>query len=100
MEKLEIELASFRKVFNDRIQYFKQLQELSDTVVEVEWDGDVRDAIQSSKTEEDNLITAINRKRAQGKHLQSLAKDQADGELEEGKHHSHQIEYSFNTVPP
>jgi len=33
MEKLELELTAFRKVFNERIQYFRQLQELSDTVV-------------------------------------------------------------------
>ena len=95
MEKLELELATFRKVFNDRIQYFKQLQELSDTVMEVEWDGDVRNAIQSYKAEEDSLITTINRKRAQARHLESLAKDQADGELEEGKHHGHYFGYSF-----
>ncbi|KAF8576626.1 hypothetical protein K439DRAFT_1366726 [Ramaria rubella] len=85
MEKLELELASFRKVFNDRIQYFKQLQELSDTVVEVECKGDVWEAINSSKKEEESLMITINRKRAQARHLQSLAKDQEEGELEEAK---------------
>jgi E3 ubiquitin-protein ligase SHPRH len=86
MEKLELELALFRKVFNDRIQYFKQLQELSDTVLEATWDGDVRVAIEVSKTERDALVTAINRKRAQGRHLQSIAKDQEEGDLEEGEY--------------
>ena len=82
MEKLEVELASFRKVFNERIQYFKQLQELSDMVVEAEWEGDVQDAIASSKTEEDKLQMLVNHKRAKQRHLESLAKDQAEGELE------------------
>jgi E3 ubiquitin-protein ligase SHPRH len=83
MEKLELELASFRKVFNERIQYFKQLQELSDTVVEAEWEGDVRDAIESSKKEEDKLQMIVNAKRAQQRHLDNITKDQAEGELEQ-----------------
>ncbi|KAF8512949.1 SNF2 family N-terminal domain-containing protein [Hysterangium stoloniferum] len=83
MEKLELEMAQFRKVFNDRIQYFKQLQELSDTVREAEWDGNVRVAIEVSKAEEDALVTTINRKRAQGRHLRTIAKDQEEGDLEE-----------------
>lgn len=88
MEKLELELTCFRKVFNDRIQYFKQLQMLSDTVVEVEWEGAIQDAINLSKTKEDSLVTSINHKRAQARHLQNLAEDQADGDLEEGMHRS------------
>ena len=83
MEKLEFELASFRKVFNDRIQYFRQLQELSDTVMDAEWEGHVIGAINQTKAEEDALVTTINLKRAQGRHLTNISKEQED--VEEGK---------------
>ncbi|KIJ47249.1 hypothetical protein M422DRAFT_249098 [Sphaerobolus stellatus SS14] len=84
MEKLEIELASFRKVFNDRIQYFRQLQELSDTVMDAEWEGYIQEAIDATKAEEDALVTNINLKRAQGRHLENISKEQQE-DMEEAR---------------
>jgi len=85
MEKLELELFLFRKLFNDRIEYFRQLQEISDTVVDVVWDGDIRNAIVSSTEEENTLSQSINLKRGQSRHLLNISKDQDGGDTEEGK---------------
>ncbi|EAU87406.2 hypothetical protein CC1G_02165 [Coprinopsis cinerea okayama7 len=37
-DKLDADLALMRKAFNERILYFRQLQEISDSVAEVEWE--------------------------------------------------------------
>ncbi|KIJ64355.1 hypothetical protein HYDPIDRAFT_154792 [Hydnomerulius pinastri MD-312] len=83
MDKLDADLAQLRKVFNDRIVYFRQLQEISDTVAEVIWDGSVDDAMEATKTEQTDLGNKINTGRARQRYLDHLAKNKEDGTMDE-----------------
>ncbi|KAH9068111.1 SNF2 family N-terminal domain-containing protein [Lactarius deliciosus] len=72
--QIEADLALFRKAFNERILYFRQLQEISDSVRDAEW-GD-----------EAELERKINTGRARQRFLAHLseAQDAGEGEVEEG----------------
>ncbi|KAG9310910.1 putative E3 ubiquitin-protein ligase [Chiua virens] len=74
-EKLDADLAVLRKVFNDRIVYFRQLQEISDTVAEVEWEGTVVDAMEATQQDNADLLAKINTTRARQRYLDHLAVD-------------------------
>ncbi|KAI5120240.1 hypothetical protein M0805_007544 [Coniferiporia weirii] len=79
-EKLESDMTQFRKAFNDRIQYFRQLQELSDTVRDVEWEGSLDEAIAETHTEEDTISKSLNKHRARQRYLENLAGNDEEDE--------------------
>lgn len=100
-DKLEADLTQFRKAFNDRVScvmnpyysrlaliycvwdsYFRQLQELSDTVAEVDWEGSLKDAIQRAEEEAVEADAAIDKQRARQRYLSNLA-DQDEEEEED-----------------
>ncbi|KAG6852711.1 hypothetical protein C0991_009638 [Blastosporella zonata] len=83
MDKLDVDYTLINKAFNERILYFRQLQEISDTVAEVEWEGSVVDALLEATTEKDELDTEINKSRARHRYLDNLAKKKGDGLLDE-----------------
>lgn len=63
--------------------YFRQLQEISDTVAEVQWEGSVQSALANNDTECAELDVKINTGRARQRYLDHLASAQADGTLDE-----------------
>ncbi|KAH9943662.1 SNF2 family N-terminal domain-containing protein [Amylocystis lapponica] len=83
MDKLQADLAHLRKAFNERISYFRQLQEISDTVAEADWEGDVRDAITTAQAEQNELDAKINTGKARQRYLDHLAKSQEEGIVDE-----------------
>ncbi|KAH0834113.1 hypothetical protein J3R83DRAFT_11401 [Lanmaoa asiatica] len=72
-DKLDVDLALLRKVFNDRIVYFRQLQEISDSVTEVQWEGSLVDAMEATNLDNVNLGAKINTRRARQRYLEHLA---------------------------
>jgi E3 ubiquitin-protein ligase SHPRH len=60
-------------------RYFRQLQEISDSVVEVEWAGDIQTAIQECIAERRDLEAKVNTNRARQRYLEYLAKNKEDG---------------------
>ncbi|KAI6106659.1 SNF2 family N-terminal domain-containing protein [Pisolithus croceorrhizus] len=83
MERLDADLAQIRKTFNERIMYFRQLQDISDSVVDVEWEGDVRDAINTCDKEHGELGRKIATGRARQRYLDNLGRTQDDGSMDE-----------------
>ncbi|KAG5643859.1 hypothetical protein DXG03_009543 [Asterophora parasitica] len=79
MDKLEADLVLIRKAFNHRILYFRQLQEISDTVAEVVWDGTVIEALLQTTLEKNELDAEINKSRARQRYLGNLTKNKQDG---------------------
>jgi E3 ubiquitin-protein ligase SHPRH len=60
-DKLDSDLALLRKAFNQRILYFRQLQEISDSVTDAVWEeATIALALQASLTERTVLETKIN----------------------------------------
>ncbi|KAH9916397.1 SNF2 family N-terminal domain-containing protein [Epithele typhae] len=70
IERLNADLTHLRKAFNERIAYFRQLQEISDTVAEAEIEGPLLD-------------TKINTARARQRYMDNLSKSHEDGTLDE-----------------
>lgn len=60
-------------------RYFRQLQEISDSVVEVQWDGAVSDAIKENETTRVELEKKINTARARHRYLNHLANKEGEG---------------------
>ncbi|KIP06910.1 hypothetical protein PHLGIDRAFT_72023 [Phlebiopsis gigantea 11061_1 CR5-6] len=83
MEQLQADLALLRKAFNERIQYFRQLQELSDTVAEAAWEGSVVDAIEQNNAQVEELEAQVKTGRARQRYLEHLANSQHDGNFDE-----------------
>ncbi|KAG6884047.1 hypothetical protein C0993_001835, partial [Termitomyces sp. T159_Od127] len=83
MDKLDADLLLIQRAFNQRILYFRQLQEISDTVAEVEWEGTILNALVQSTTERDELDAEINKSRARHRYLDNLAKKKDNGLLDE-----------------
>ncbi|THH15865.1 hypothetical protein EW146_g4683 [Bondarzewia mesenterica] len=81
-DKLEADLSQFRKAFNERIQYFRQLQEISDSVVETDWDGDIEMAIEDNEATGKELDVKINTGRARQRYLGHLLESQDDSDNE------------------
>ncbi|KAH9476541.1 putative ATP-dependent helicase [Psilocybe cubensis] len=83
-EKLDADLALLRKAFNQRILYFRQLQEISDSVADVEWEeASAADAGLACVTEKNELEAKINTTRARQRYLDNLAKNQDEGIMDE-----------------
>lgn len=83
MDKLETDLAAIRKAFNHRIMYFRQLQEISDSVVAAAWEGNVDVAIQQCIQERAILDARINTNRARHRYMLHLAKRREQGQVDE-----------------
>ncbi|KAJ7224511.1 SNF2 family N-terminal domain-containing protein [Mycena pura] len=83
LDKLEADLALYRKAFNQRILYFRQLQEISDAVSDVVFEGTVAQALQECVTEQRDLSAKINTSRARQRYLDHLSKLKAGAEEDE-----------------
>lgn len=70
---LEADLARIRKAFNERVQYFAQLQEISDSVADPEIEGRTDDAIEGCRAELVVLSAFINERRARYRYLSNLS---------------------------
>ncbi|KAF7356798.1 SNF2 family helicase [Mycena venus] len=83
MDKLDADLALYRKAFNQRILYFRQLQEISDAVADVEFENTAAQALLECAQAQQKLATDINNNRAKQRFLDNLAKDKSSGEEDE-----------------
>ncbi|KAG1816837.1 SNF2 family N-terminal domain-containing protein [Suillus subaureus] len=83
MDKLDADLSQLRKIFNERILYFRQLQEISDTVTEALWEGTVVLAMEECAAERMELEGKINTSRARQRYLDHLAKNKEEGITDE-----------------
>ena len=61
-------------------RYFRQLQELSDTVRDVEWEGPVADAIAKTCEDEGRFNKEINKHQARHRYLRNLAENDDEDE--------------------
>ncbi|KAF7317918.1 SNF2 family helicase [Mycena kentingensis (nom. inval.)] len=83
-DKMDADLAVMRKAFNVRIQYFKQLQDISDAVAEVTYETTVADALQECITEQNELAGKISTNRARQRYLDHISKThEADDDEDE-----------------
>lgn len=72
-DKLDGDLALLRRAFNQRILYFRQLQEISDSVTDAVWEeATVAMALQASLIERTTLETKMNMTRARQRYLDNL----------------------------
>ncbi|RPD76905.1 hypothetical protein L226DRAFT_459082 [Lentinus tigrinus ALCF2SS1-7] len=83
IERLQNDLAHLRKAFNERIAYFRQLQEISDTVAEAEWEGSLASATHDLRQQQTDLETKINAARARQRYMDNLSKSHEEGTLDE-----------------
>lgn len=83
MDKVSTDLALFRKAFNQRVLYFRQLQEISDSVADVEFEGTKEEALEHSEKEFKDLDSQVTAKRAHQRYLYHLVKSNADDEMDE-----------------
>ncbi|KAF9484752.1 hypothetical protein BDN70DRAFT_849017 [Pholiota conissans] len=85
-DRLEIDLNLLRKSFNQRIRYFWQLQEISDSVADVEFEEDtVAAAINVCVTGKAELDAKMNTTRARFRYLDNLLKNKDNDSLEDEK---------------
>ena len=72
-DRLDGDLVLLRRAFNEGILYFRQLQEISDSVTDAEWEeATVAMALQASLTERTILETKMNTTQAQQRYLDNL----------------------------
>ncbi|KAJ7746946.1 SNF2 family N-terminal domain-containing protein [Mycena maculata] len=84
IDKLEADLALYRKAFNQRILYFRQLQEISDSVSDAVFENTLAQALQECATEQQELAGKINTNRARQRYLDHLSKNKVnDAEADE-----------------
>ncbi|KAJ6581273.1 SNF2 family N-terminal domain-containing protein [Mycena capillaripes] len=83
LDKLEADLALYRKAFNQRIRYFRQLQEISDAVADVVFENTAAQALLECATEQRDLAVKINTNRARQRYLDHLSKNKVSGERDE-----------------
>ncbi|KAJ7281752.1 SNF2 family N-terminal domain-containing protein [Mycena rebaudengoi] len=82
LDKLEADLALYRKAFNQRILYYRQLQEISDSVADVVFDS-VDAALTTCAAEHKALTAKINTNRAQQRYLDQMARNRDGGDPDE-----------------
>ena len=83
-DKLDGDLTLLRKAFNQRILYFRQLQEISDSVTDAVWEeATIAMAIQASLTERAVLETKMNMTRARQRYLDNLVNNHEELESDE-----------------
>ncbi|KAH9837867.1 SNF2 family N-terminal domain-containing protein [Rhodofomes roseus] len=83
MDKLQVDLARLRRAFNERISYFRQLQEISDTVAEAEWEDSVDVAMANVAREQAELEKKIDTGRARQRYLDHLAQSHTETVVDE-----------------
>ena len=72
-DRLDGDLVLLRRAFNQGILYFCQLQEISDSVTDAEWEeATVAMALQASLTERTILETKMNTTQARRRYLDNL----------------------------
>lgn len=64
--------------------YFRQLQELSDSVADPTWEGKLEEALKQGHEEEKNLEIKINESRARQRYLSHMTKAQDEEDEDEG----------------
>ena len=78
-DTLDSDLALLRRAFNQRILYFRQLQEISDSVTDAEWEeATIAMALQVSSAEKTTLETKMNTTRARQRYLDNLVNNHDD----------------------
>jgi E3 ubiquitin-protein ligase SHPRH len=83
-DKLDGDLALLRRAFNQRILYFRQLQEISDSVTDVVWEeATIAMALQVSLVERATLETKMNMTRARQRYLDNLVNNHDELESDE-----------------
>ncbi|KAJ7126620.1 SNF2 family N-terminal domain-containing protein [Mycena crocata] len=82
-DKLDAHLVLYRKAFNQRILYFRQLQEISDSVSDVVFENTAAQALQQCAGEQTDLGTKINTNRARQRYLDHLAKNKDNTDPDE-----------------
>jgi len=75
MEKLEPQMVPIRKTYNDRVTFFRQLQELSDAVSPVDFEGTIEDAIQDCLTDRDKNEQDLQARQARHRYLEQVKQD-------------------------
>jgi hypothetical protein len=80
MEKLEPQMVPIRKTFNDRVTFFRQLQELSDAVSPVEFEGTLEGAIQECLADCDKNEQDLQARQARHRYLEQVHQDGQDVE--------------------
>ncbi|KAH9919617.1 SNF2 family N-terminal domain-containing protein [Fomitopsis serialis] len=83
MDKLQADLVPLRRAFNERISYFRQLQEISDTVAEAAWGDSVEVALADIARDQAELETKITTGRAHQRYLDNLAQSRNENEEDE-----------------
>ncbi|KAJ7180438.1 SNF2 family N-terminal domain-containing protein [Mycena filopes] len=83
LDKMDADLALYRKAFNQRILYFRQLQEISDAVADVDFENTAAQALLECANEQRDLAAKINTNRARQRYLDHLSKDKVNGEKDE-----------------
>ena len=85
VERLSNEQAPFRTTFNGRIAYFRQLQEISDSVAEIDLkDLSLEEALADNEDQTIKLSDSVRTTAARQRYLQYIAK-KADNMDEEDK---------------
>ncbi|KAK7679996.1 hypothetical protein QCA50_016942 [Cerrena zonata] len=82
MEALSTDLILIRKAFNEHISYFRQLQELSDSIAEADWEGLLTDALANVQTDLTELEMKVATSRVRQRYLENLARTQEEGTSE------------------
>ena len=78
MDKMDADLAMFRRAFNQRVLYFRQLQEISDSVAEVEYEGTQELALDETRKEAADLEDKVKTNHARQRYLENLASREED----------------------
>ncbi|KIY47840.1 hypothetical protein FISHEDRAFT_44377 [Fistulina hepatica ATCC 64428] len=78
-EKLDSDIALLRRAFNQRILYFRQLQQISDTVEELKYELTLENALADTRLELAELDAKIKTNRARQRYLQQIdRRDESD----------------------
>ncbi|KAG8798840.1 hypothetical protein FRC17_007306, partial [Serendipita sp. 399] len=73
MDRLERQLAPIRKTFNERIEYFRQLQAINDSVTAATWEEDsLEEAIVNSAEGIASLERSVNARQARQRYLDTM----------------------------
>ena len=72
MEKLEPQMVPIRKTFNNRVTFFRQLQELSDAVSPVDFEGTIENAIQECLADRDRNEQDLQARQARHRYLEQV----------------------------
>ncbi|TBU46840.1 SNF2 family N-terminal domain-containing protein [Dichomitus squalens] len=83
IDRLQSDLAHLRKAFNERIAYFRQLQEISDTVAEATFETTLQDSIMDLREKQTQLDTKIKAARARQRYMDNLSKSHEEGTMDE-----------------